>query len=435
MLQKAEILRAILEQEGFDQVRTFGYTPQYYEHGGKAQAQPQPPQQQVNSIRSVMEKVQKTGYRTIVFMPTFFNSDATEVGMAATEFGLDQGDHLWIISNGAEQRNAAEIQTFLKQATSDEVKAHFYKGAAFLFPYDGYELHRQVDFRRVLLESHGGQLYEQALDLLLPNMYLDEEVLRVANESRPLLSLAQNVGTWLAGASFMFDAVMSIGLGACAATSGRNETTMTGAMHRDGIRSIDFMGASGQIRFGSGPETTEVDHHPGSRVGNTVPFTVVNFIPSNDDSEGLTTQQVESMDPVTGNWTPSNPFIFADGTTTPPPLREQPNQNYISDGAKVVGMCLFGVSLIVVVSALIWVFVNRKHSVVIAGQPIFLYTLCFASVMMCFLILISAFDETWGFSQEGLDAACCTWTWFDGLGRTITYSALFTKVRRGYFGL
>lgn len=75
------------------------------------------------------------------------------------------------------------------------------------------------------------------------------------------------------GASFMYDAVMSIALGACKAVSGRNGTAMTGEMHVAGIRSLDFMGVSGEIKFGNS------NGHPGSRAANTVPFAASNIAP------------------------------------------------------------------------------------------------------------------------------------------------------------
>ena len=138
---------------------------------------------------------------------------------------------------------------------------------------------------------------------------------------------------------------------------------------------------------------------------------------------------MESLNPRTGIWNISRPFLYIDGTFTPPKLlREQPNQNYISMGARIFGLTLFGISLVAVTVSLCWVLVNRHHSVVVAAQPIFLYTLCFASMMLCFCILLSAFDESWGFDEVVLDRACFAWAWLDALGRFLTYSALFTKV-------
>ena len=487
VVRKAGILRDILEEQGWEQVQSFGYTPEAQpavitprendiDMDGNVKNRRR---QTSNDIRTVLQQVKATGYRTIVYLPTSFTDlvATTEVTKAATELELDQAKHLWIISSGAEQPNARNIDTVLSYLSTynnnnhdgdgddDEniqqnntVNRHtFFNGGAYLYPYDGYELDYQRNFRKVLLESYTEQMFEQGLGLVRKVSTLNNdtgqfeivahpweeelrEIVLSGNTGKPLLNFAQYYGSWLYGASFMYDAVLSIGMGACAAMNHQNNTAMTGAMHRSGIRSVDFRGASGRIQFGPYNDTITKRRHqgyPGSRVASTVPFVVINgVLDKSSDSRGrLTVRPVETMDPATGKWLSWNPLIYADGTTLSPSLRQQPDQNYISDGIKILCICLFGVSLLIVLASLIWVFLNRNHSVIIAGQPVFLFALCFASILMCFLILISAFDESWGFSQEALDASCCTWTWFDGLGRTITYSALFTKVRFFFFSI
>ena len=464
---KAGILRDILEERGWDQVQSFGYTPEAQpsatsdDDNGDSDVK-NSRHHTSNDIKTVLEQVKATGYRTIVYLPTIFTDlvATTEVTRAATEFGLDQGKHVWIISSGAEQPNAPNVDAVLSHLSTyinygvggrnSTMNQHtFFNGGVYLYPYDGYELDYQRNFRNVLLSSYTEQMFQQGLELvrkftvtnsdngIFETFPWEDELREIAfsgNTGKPLLNFASYYGSWLYGASFMYDAVLSIGLGACAAVQSQNDTGMTGSMHRAGIRAVDFRGASGRIRFGSYNETITKGSHqgyPGSRVASTVPFVTINGIlkKSGDSGEKLAIRPSETMDPATGKWLSWNPLIFADGTRIPPSLRQQPNQNYLSDGTKALCMSLFGVSLAVVLASFTWVFLNRHHSVVIAGQPVFLFTLCFASILMCFLILISAFDESWGFSQKALDASCCTWTWFDGLGRTITYSALFTKVR------
>jgi hypothetical protein len=50
--------------------------------------------------------------------------------------------------------------------------------------------------------------------------------------------------------SSMFDAVMATAMGACLAD--RNSSNTTGSAHVKGIRSVDFQGASGQVKFRRG---------------------------------------------------------------------------------------------------------------------------------------------------------------------------------------
>ena len=394
--------------------------------------------------------------------------DVSDIEQSVHEMELDQGNHFWVLpmsssssaainatdaqsSSPSQKRPPAviEVERFIQskaatqQEDSSDVQTYdFLKGAAFVFPHDGYYQprrqapNRRIDFRSSLL-NHDNGLFQRVLDYLPDSYQLDEELFKIlmfvddtTNSTQPPLArLTQYWNSWLAGAAFMYDAVMSIGLGACAAVAAKDNstmastTTLTGIQHRNGIRSVNFVGASGHIQFG-GP-----DGPPGSRVGSTVPFAVINFVQDHDQNGLIVARQTETLDPMTGNWIQLEyPFVFADGTHSSPPLREIPPQNYITKAAKISGICLFVISLAVVLASVVWVFVNRHDPVVVAGQPVFLYTLCFASILLCFLILISLFDETWGFSQEGLDAACCAWTWFDAQGRTIAYSALFTKV-------
>ena len=74
---------------------------------------------------------------------------------------------------------------------------------------------------------------------------------------------------------FAYDAVMAIGLGACKAIAQqKNETTaMTGQQHLQGIRSVDFRGISGRVKFGN------TKHSPGSRVGSSVYNGIINLLP------------------------------------------------------------------------------------------------------------------------------------------------------------
>ena len=81
----------------------------------------------------------------------------------------------------------------------------------------------------------------------------------------------------------------------------------------------------------------------------------------------------------------------------------------------------------VVLSAL-WVFFNRRHRVVVAAQPLFLYVICVGSILLALVILLSSFDESHGWTEDKLGKACLSIPWFDGLGHILVYSALFTKV-------
>lgn len=143
----------------------------------------------------------------------------------------------------------------------------------------------------------------------------------------------------------------------------------------------------------------------------------------------MTNRVVGNFDSVTGTWIEYMPFQYPGGNTSSPLLlRDEPDQNYITVGARIFGLTLFAIATLSVCFGCSWVKANQGHPVTVAAQPVFLYILCLASSLLCFCILLSAFDESWGLSVETLDRSCIAWVWLDALGRMITYGVLFTKV-------
>lgn len=135
------------------------------------------------------------------------------------------------------------------------------------------------------------------------------------------------------------------------------------------------------------------------------------------------------IDPESQEWFDVVPFVYSDGTTSPPKLlRSEPEQNYLDTGVRAVGLALMAISLVVILVSVVWVFVNRHHQVVIAAQPPFLYVLCLGSTITSLVILISSFDEGVGWDDSMLDKACVAMPWMVAMGHIVTYSALFTKV-------
>lgn len=147
-----------------------------------------------------------------------------------------------------------------------------------------------------------------------------------------------------------------------------------------------------------------------------------------DDSEHLLNVS-DVLDPKTGEWYTFAPYYFSDGTLNPPALlRTTPEQNYLTDGVRSMGLSLASIAMLVILISVTWVFFYRSHSVVIAAQPPFLYVLCLGSLLTTSSIYISSFDEGTGWDDAMLDRACITIPWLLSLGHIVTYSALFTKV-------
>ena len=110
----------------------------------------------------------------------------------------------------------------------------------------------------------------------IPN-YFGDSLKDIIGSQYPIQRIVEKFGSFTQGSSYMYDAIMSIGLGACKAAMAidrsQNNTAITGKMHLDGIRSVDFHGASGRVAFGGEMRA------PGSRVADTIPFAVVNLLP------------------------------------------------------------------------------------------------------------------------------------------------------------
>jgi len=132
-----------------------------------------------------------------------------------------------------------------------------------------------------------------------------------------------------------------------------------------------------------------------------------------------------------GSWTKLTEFVYADGTTNRPPiLRDTPPQNYLCESLRIVGFLLFGIVIVLSVTASAWVFVRRKHPVLRASQPCFLYAISIGTVVFASAIVPLSFDEGDGWDEAQLDIACMSIPWLVSLGHIITYSALFAKLWR-----
>jgi hypothetical protein len=113
-----------------------------------------------------------------------------------------------------------------------------------------------------------------------------------------------------------------------------------------------------------------------------------------------------------GVWTEVKPFVFRDGTTTPPLLlRDAPDQNYLSSGIRIFGFILMGIALLASIASIVWVFIHRKHRVLLAAQPYFLYLLAVGALICSLTILTVSFDEGDGWDTEQLSRACMATPW------------------------
>ena len=258
-IQQADIVTTILEQDGFDQVATFSYKAPKSTDDTEAE----------RSIHDALEKIRNTGFRTIYVLPSRLDRDTPIIGKAATDFALDRGEHMWVLSGGVAELSATEIAYFL---STFGARAPFLQRSAYFYAVDDYE---PKDFSKMHLERQTRAFLERVEELNPISNYFGDWFHNRSIHKYPIQRIVEDSGSFTQGSSYMYDAVLAIGLGACKATFDNihNDSAMTGRMHLDGIRSIEFHGASGKVAFG--------DHagSPGSRMVNTIPFAIVNLLP------------------------------------------------------------------------------------------------------------------------------------------------------------
>lgn len=225
-------------------------------------------------------------------------------------------------------------------------------------------------------------------------------------------------------AGSMYDAVMSVGIGAC--TAEKNGVPMNGTDLVDSIRSVDFAGATGRVAFGN--DENDADRL-GTRLASTISWAALNIRYNGGEADFVPTG-ILVPDSGDGVWQNLDDFVFRGGTTTGPLLRSTPDQNYLPASLRAFGLALMGVSILASVSTFLWVYIHRKHRVLRASQPLFLYLICFGTLLQGASILTISFDESTGWSSTGLDMACMATPWLLLLGFIIVYGSLWTKMNR-----
>ncbi|CAB9516932.1 Gamma-aminobutyric acid (GABA) B receptor [Seminavis robusta] len=326
-------------------------------------------------------------------------------------------------------------------------------GAALLHPVDGF----QVDFENDKFAQAWRSVNESFVERLnnLPRAVTPKKVFTVGEYSNATTEFFRTYKPE-PGSSYMYDATMLVGMGGCMAEqkhrlAGVTNQTISGEEHLVGMRSVAFSGASGRVEFG------EMQGFVGKTTGTRLPkfmtIGVFNLFPpsmedpsnnSDETSFVLTATYTNLLDRVRYSTinkredyfkhvtaSEFHPFVFRDGSTTAPSeLRALPEQNYLSPGLRVVGICMGGFALLCCFLCLIWVFVFRERRIVTASQPQFLYLLIFGAAMSSFSIFGITTDESEGFSVEQLSRHCMAIVWLTSLGHIFTYGALFTKLWR-----
>eukprot|EP00977_Amphora_coffeiformis_P000955 scaffold202_cov180-Amphora_coffeaeformis.AAC.7 len=104
------------------------------------------------------------------------------------------------------------------------------------------------------------------------------------------------------------------------------------------------------------------------------------------------------------------------------------NYNYLNQ-VVIFGYTSFGLIALLSIGAAVWTYVNRTKYVVKASQPIFLYIICFGTLVFASSIIIMGLDDE-NHSNATLDRACTSLPWLYNIGFVLIFSALFSKTWR-----
>jgi Receptor family ligand binding region len=421
----------------------------------------------------VFNQIKEDGYRTIVAITEFPERELPLLAQAADDVGVNGKDHVWIFMGDL---GAMSMQ--LIQVTPRSLK--IFVGSTMLAPIEGFHIPKAANktedaFSRAWRTQNSSMVdrvnaaARKAVASGEPGFYQgDADYFQTIRPE--------------AGAGFMYDAIMAVGIGACLAAnqtrqqhgSDNGTSFVSGAAHLQGIRSVDFHGATGRVLLGNGYNS------PGGRSPSWVTFGVINAFPglaAVDESEWealipTLTQKVEYVLTVehiasrnvstvgcrwtyltmfntfrqTGNstlykvtalldsqgapvstsgWQAVAPHVFRSGKNVPPELlRTTPDQNYLDPIVRNVGLALMGLALVASASASVWAFVNRKHIVVQKSQPYSLHLVCLGSFLTSWSIFLLSFDESYGWTTEQLDRSCMSIVWLASIGHIIAYGGM-----------
>jgi len=392
-----EALSAVFDDEPnlLNHNRGFAYNSDFFS----------PATSESREIKTVLRAVQKSGYRTIILNMEVPREDLEMIAQAAVELSM-VGDYVYIIFGNFDPSLANSKNHFVQE---------FLVGVQWLQPLDRFWFDGWFGPDR-FLRAWKNQTAEdvQRLRAANPIQFGKPGYFEVED------GIFKNYTPEYAS-GFMYDAVIATGIGLCTAWREYGSNASIDAQVQ-GIRSADFTGASGNVRFCNYDCSLDSNN---IREPYSVFWAVVNFLGGGEyiltDIDMEDTGYIKIADTV-----------YAGGTLAPPKLRDEPEQNFLNRGIRIFGFALMSCALLVAVISGCWTFSNRLHRMVRASQPLLLYPICLGSAMQASAIFPMSFDENQGWSESQMTSSCSAVLWMFCLGYIVTYSALFGKVCTQY---
>ena len=226
---------------------------------------------------------------------------------------------------------------------------------------------------------------------------------------------------------FAYDAVITAGLGACNVSSAAQNGELTGELLFSAMKNVSFAGATGP--------SLQFDGTTGTRLPETQYFSLQNYIPANEngeyDANGANVVGRVSQFYDGNEWTELEPYIFSDGTSTPPPDLPslEVDHNYYHTAALVFGFLFAAVGILLALSFAGWTYKCRTSFVVKVSQPVFLLLICSGCLVLASSIIPLGMDPSI-VSIEGASRACIAFPWLLSIGLSVTFCALHCKTRR-----
>jgi 7 transmembrane sweet-taste receptor of 3 GCPR/Receptor family ligand binding region len=371
------------------------------------------------SIRDAIRAVNQSGYRTIVVATENTAVELYEIADAAAEHGLTNGGYVWTwFGDITPQFGALDGNSNLTKLLA---------GSAWMTPLDIFSFTSKAAGAKAVVAPLVDAWFAQGtgeVERLKQMIPMRPGAVGYRNLTEDYFSQPPDLFS-----GFMYDAVMSAGMGACIAREQSSNGKVTTRSHVSGIRNVSVQGlATGVVSFGGGNSASGARsyystiwavanlHPPGSSERATIPYIAAGeyFVPT---------------DGFLGNGT--MPFVFADGShISPTLLRDPPDQNYLSGSVRFFGLILMGLVVVAAVVFFLWTYIHRKHRLVLASQPIFLCFLCLGAIVFVSSIATISVDESHGLTQTSLDRACRGTPWLVSFGHTIINGAIFSKLSR-----
>lgn len=198
------------------------------------------------------------------------------------------------------------------------------------------------------------------------------------------------------------------------------------------ILNASFTGALGKVKF-------HKDHRTRVRDAAHVHVGVYN-VRSVDDDETTTTTGMRSYQQVlTAVWEPDvhkwrnidgESFLYSNNSTVAPISFQILDQHHLYLWVRVVGLVLFSVAWLLALAGAVAVWYLSEDEAVRLSQPVFQIMICVGSAISSTSIFTLSQDEGSGWGQDMLDTACTVTPWFFFMGQVVVFCAMFTKLWR-----